>query len=78
MRTKKTALSERQEQVMTLLIEGYTPSGIAEKLYISESCAKLHMQSIYKKLGFQYTKGMDMKVRAIIKYLKMKGALKDV
>ena len=75
MRTKKTALSERQKEVMELVVQGYTPISIASILYVTESTVKLHMQTIYRKLGFHYEKGRDMKVRAIMKYLKMKGAL---
>lgn len=73
MNKKKKELSERQKEVMELVIEGFTPISIAKKLFISESCVKLHMQAIYRKLGFNYEKGRDMKVRAIIKYLEMKG-----
>lgn len=78
MRKKKTELSERQKEVMDLVVQGYTPISIASILYVTESTVKLHMQTIYRKLGFHYEKGRDMKVRAIMKYLEMKGVIKNV
>lgn len=78
MRKKKTELSERQKEVMDLVVKGFTPISIAKKLFISESCVKLHMQAIYRKLGFEYEKGRDMKVRAIMKFLKIEGKLNDL
>lgn len=78
MRKKKTELSERQKEVMDLVVKGFTPISIAQKLFISESCVKLHMQAIYRKLGFSYEKGRDMKVRAIMKYLKIEGKLNEL
>ena len=78
MRSKTTRLSERQAEVMELVVKGYTPIGIASILFVTESTVKLHMQAIYRKLGFNYEKGRDMKVRAIMKYLAMEGRLKDV
>ena len=77
MRKKKTELSERQREVMELVVNGYTPISIAKELYITESCVKLHMQAIYRKLGFCYEPGRDMKVRAIMKFLKMEGKINE-
>ncbi|MFW5711059.1 MAG: FHA domain-containing protein [Spirochaetota bacterium] len=44
-------LSEREQDVLYLLLRGKTVPEIGEKLYISPGTAKLHTQSIYKKTG---------------------------
>jgi pSer/pThr/pTyr-binding forkhead associated (FHA) protein len=44
-------LSEREQEVLYLLLRGKTVPEIGEKLYISPGTAKLHTQSIYKKTG---------------------------
>lgn len=73
MRSKTTGLTARQEEVLKLTIQGYTPYGIAGILFITESCAKLHMQNIYRKLGVNHEKGKDLRIMAIMKYLELKG-----
>jgi DNA-binding CsgD family transcriptional regulator len=44
-------LSEREEEVTRLLIQGKTNKEIAEQLFISVNTIKSHIKSIYKKLG---------------------------
>ncbi|GAA1926062.1 response regulator transcription factor [Nocardioides marmoribigeumensis] len=44
-------LSQRESEVLTLLAEGLGVSGIARKLFVSESTAKTHISKIYEKLG---------------------------
>ena len=44
-------LSDRERQVLDLLAEGLGVSGIASRLYLSESTAKSHIGRIYDKLG---------------------------
>ena len=44
-------LSDRERQVLDLLVEGLGVAAIAAKLYISESTAKAHISRIYEKLG---------------------------
>ncbi|MDT0201199.1 response regulator transcription factor [Nocardioides sp. AE5] len=44
-------LSEREQEVLTLLAEGLGTAAIAGKLYMSESTAKTHIAKIYQKLG---------------------------
>lgn len=66
----------KQEEVMRLMVLGFSPEGIADKLVVTKGCVNLHVHAIYKKLGLQYEKSRDLKVRAIIQYLKIKGVLK--
>lgn len=44
-------LTERENQIATLLLKGYTYRLIAQELFISESTVKTHIQNIYYKLG---------------------------
>lgn len=46
-------LSDREREVLTLMIEGKTNAQIAQLLFISEKTAKNHAYRIYKKLGVQ-------------------------
>lgn len=55
MRRKMTpsgpALSPREKEVLKLLYDGLAVSGIAKKLFISESTTKTHISKVYEKLG---------------------------
>lgn len=44
-------LSDRERQVLDLLAEGLGVTGIAGRLYLSESTTKTHIARIYDKLG---------------------------
>lgn len=44
-------LSEREQEVLSLLAEGMSNAQIANKLNVSESTVKFHLQNIYDKLG---------------------------
>ena len=44
-------LSQRENEVLNLLLEGYPNELIASTLYISNNTLKKHIQSIYNKLG---------------------------
>lgn len=46
----KEELSERELDVFMLLLEGHTNRAIAEKLFVSKSTIKFHLQNIYVKL----------------------------
>ena len=44
-------LTPREREVADLLLAGMTNTGIATKLFIAESTAKVHLRSIFRKLG---------------------------
>ena len=46
-------LSERQQQVVALVCEGLSNKMIAQKLNVSEGTIKVHLHTIFKKLGVQ-------------------------
>jgi len=44
-------LTNRESEVLDLLIQGRRASWIAQKLYISDNTARAHVKHIYQKLG---------------------------
>lgn len=44
-------LTEKEKEVVELLLKGYTYKGIAEQLFISENTMKFHIKNIYQKLN---------------------------
>lgn len=44
-------LSEREIEIIKLIVNGDTSSDIAEKLFISEHTVKTHRKNIFKKIG---------------------------
>lgn len=46
-----TMLTDREREVLELLLRGYTYQLVAKDLFISESTVKTHVQSVYAKLG---------------------------
>lgn len=44
-------LTDRESQVVQLVVQGLSNGEIAEKLFIEEKTVKFHLSSIYKKLG---------------------------
>jgi len=47
------ALSAREQEVMHLVAEGLANKEIARRLHVSEGTVKLHLHSIYRKLGIK-------------------------
>ena len=44
-------LTEREHEVLNLLIEGHPNKQIARQMNLKEITVKVHLQSVYKKLG---------------------------
>jgi len=44
-------LTEREREILTLLVQGTSNRQIAEKLYLTEGTVKNHMSNILSKLG---------------------------
>ena len=49
-RVKESILTEREFEIMQLLVKGYSNYKIAETLVISIHTVKAHIESIYRKL----------------------------
>ncbi len=63
-RLKAHNLSEREEEVLALLIQGYTNKQIAEVLTVTVNTVKKHVQSIFTKLN------VDNRAAAVAKALQ--------
>ncbi len=57
--------TEREREVLFLLLRGLTNKEISKKLFISNHTTKAHVASIYKKLG------VSNRVQAAIKSMKL-------
>ena len=51
--TKKHHITNREGEIINLIVRGETNSSIARKLYISESTVKKHINNIFRKLGIK-------------------------
>lgn len=60
----KIQLTDREAQVLKLIVDGYSNADIAKKLYVSIHTAKAHVCNILQKLS------VDDRTQAAIKALK--------
>ena len=50
-RLRSYLLSAREEEIVSLLVQGFTNREIAERCYISEQTVKDHLKNVYRKMG---------------------------
>jgi serine/threonine-protein kinase PknK len=63
-------LSRREREVLALMAEGRSNSGIARRLWVSERTVEKHVQSILAKLGLPETTDDHRRVLAVVAFLK--------
>ncbi|MFC2159419.1 response regulator [Actinomycetota bacterium] len=63
---KKIKLSEREKEVLTLLVEGLSNKEISKKLFLSNSTVQFHVSNLLSKLG------ASKRTEAVYKALKEK------
>ncbi|MFI8525838.1 response regulator [Promicromonospora sukumoe] len=63
-------LSEREREVLGLMAEGRTNTGIARALFISTSAVEKHSNAIFDKLGLLAEDGYNRRVLAILRWLE--------
>ncbi|WP_279098107.1 response regulator [Gordonia bronchialis] len=63
------ALSAREREVLTLMAEGLSNTGIGRRLWITEGTVEKHVRSILAKLGLSETTDEHRRVRAVIMFL---------
>ena len=59
----------RERDVIGLMAEGRSNSGIAAKLVLSEGAVEKHIASIFGKLGLESSAGDNRRVLAVLRYL---------
>jgi len=63
------ALSPREREVLALMAEGRSNSGIAQKLWVTEGTVEKHIGSILMKLRLPETDDMHRRVLAVLTFL---------
>jgi DNA-binding NarL/FixJ family response regulator len=68
--TQLEALTARETEVLKLMAEGRSNSGIASTLCITEKAVSKHINNILSKLGLPPCEDDNRRVRAVLAYLK--------
>lgn len=63
-------LTPREREVMTLMAEGRSNTGIAEELIVTVPAVERHVTSIFDKLGLRQTREDHRRVLAVLQYLR--------
>ena len=63
-------LTAREREVLSLMAEGLTDRGIAERLYLTHNTVETHIRHIIAKLGLPATPADNRRVRAVLAYLR--------
>jgi DNA-binding NarL/FixJ family response regulator len=63
-------LTPRERQVMALIAEGRSNSGIASELVVTVAAVERHVTSIFDKLGLHQSREGHRRVLAVLKYLQ--------
>ncbi|MFF0225856.1 response regulator [Streptomyces sp. NPDC004629] len=65
------ALTPKEKEVLALMAEGHSNTGIADKLFVTVPAIERHVTGIFMKLGLnQATSGQHRRVLAVLHYLK--------
>lgn len=67
-------LSEREQQVLSLMAEGHTNARIAEELVVNQRTAETHVSNILTKLDLAPDATVDRRVSAVVLWLKSQPA----
>lgn len=63
-------LTAREREVLSLMAEGLTDRGIAERLYITQNTVETHIRHIISKLSLPTTPADNRRVHAVLAYLR--------
>ena len=63
-------LTPREREVLSLMAEGLTDRGIAERLYLTQNTVETHSRHILAKLGLPATPADNRRVHAVLAYLR--------
>jgi DNA-binding NarL/FixJ family response regulator len=71
-RTRLAALTEREQDVLRLMAQGLTNTGIAKRLSLSERTVEAHIRRLLTKLDIDHTKDANRRVLAVLMHLGMR------
>ena len=63
-------LTRREREVLSLMAEGLTDRGIADRLFVTPNTVETHIRHIISKLGLPATSTDNRRVRAVLAYLR--------
>jgi DNA-binding NarL/FixJ family response regulator len=63
-------LTPREREVLSLMAEGLTDRGIAERLYVTQNTVETHIRHIIAKLDLPATPADNRRVGAVLAYLR--------
>lgn len=63
-------LTAREREVLSLMAEGLTDRGIAERLFVTPKTVETHIRHIFSKLGIPATSAHNRRVHAVLAYLR--------
>jgi DNA-binding NarL/FixJ family response regulator len=63
-------LTTREREVLSLMAEGLTDRGIAERLYLTPNTVETHVRHVIAKLDLPATPADNRRVRAVLAYLR--------
>ena len=63
-------LTTREREVLSLMAEGLTDRGIAERLFVTPKTVETHIRHIFTQLGIPATSTHNRRVHAVIAYLR--------
>ena len=62
-------LTAREREVLELMAEGHTTTGIAQRLFVTEGAIEKHTQRIFGKLGLHADPSVHRRVKAVLTLL---------
>ena len=68
-----TGLSRRQREVLTLIAEGLSNEGIAERLSITPAAVEKRVTSLFRSLPIDDSRSTNRRVAAALLYLSSRG-----
>jgi DNA-binding NarL/FixJ family response regulator len=66
-------LTPREREVLSLMAEGYSNSGIAAKLVVTERAVEKHVTNVFSKLGFGSEPDHHRRVLAVLTFVRNGG-----
>jgi DNA-binding NarL/FixJ family response regulator len=69
-RSRLAELTAREREVLTLVAEGLTDSGIGERLWLTRKTVETHVRHILAKLNLPSDTGYNRRVLAVLTYLR--------
>lgn len=67
------SLLPREREVLALMAEGWSNTGIAAQLYVSLSAVEKHVTAVFAKLGLPASAAGNRRVLAVLHYLAATG-----